>query len=124
MKPELVAQSGVLHRLELLRRAQERSTSFGLEVCGLWFFESGFNPVMQIFNPNPLRIRYQHDASNPILVWLCINISQANKKFRFSANTKSKSDPVPVSCEISDFTQCAYARNNIPHIKYGEKTDD
>jgi len=30
----------------------------------------------------------------------------------------------PVSSEISDFTPCAYALSNIPHIKYAAKTDD
>ena len=32
------------------------------------FFESGSNPVLQILNPNPLRIRYQLDSRNPNLV--------------------------------------------------------
>jgi len=29
------------------------------------FFESGSNPALSIFNPNPLRIRHQHETSNP-----------------------------------------------------------
>ena len=30
----------------------------------------------------------------------------------------------PVWSEISDFTPCAHAQSDIPHIKYAEKTDD
>jgi len=30
----------------------------------------------------------------------------------------------PVSSKMSDFTPCVHAQNNIPLIKYAEKTDD
>jgi len=63
-----------------------------LEVCELWFLESRFNPVLQNFNPNPLRIREQHETGNPTPVGLHINLSHANNgQWLFSANTKSKS---------------------------------
>jgi len=29
-----------------------------------------------------------------------------------------------LTCEISDFTPCAHAQNDILHMKYIEKTDD
>jgi len=29
-----------------------------------------------------------------------------------------------VSSEISDFTPCAHAQNDILHVKYADKTDD
>jgi len=43
-----------------------RADRSGLQRCAdSDFFEAGSNPVLQILNPNPLRIRYQLDSRNP-----------------------------------------------------------
>ena len=45
---------------------QPEAKMSGLQRCAASdFFESGSNPVLQIVNANPIRIRYQLDSSNP-----------------------------------------------------------
>jgi len=62
--------------------------------CGNWrcsdsdFLEAGSNPVLQIVNTNPIRIWYQLDSSNLTLVWVRVNISQANNEQRFFSKNK------------------------------------
>jgi len=44
------------------------------------FFESGSNHLLQIFNPNPLQIRYQLDSKNRTTVWIRLNINKVNNQ--------------------------------------------
>jgi len=48
-------------------------------------------------------------------------VNKKDKTERFATALEAES---PVSSEISDFTPCVHAQNNIKHIKYAEKTDD
>jgi len=62
-------------------------------------FESGSNPVLQIFNPNPLRIRYQHDTSNPTPIWLRINTYHASKQQHLCSKHKLQNQSRAVSAK-------------------------
>ena len=50
--------------------------------------------------------------------------SESEKATLATSDTNASNSHMPVSSEISDFTPCAHAQNNILHIEYADKTDD
>jgi len=83
---------------------------------------------------NPLRIRQQHDTSNPTPVWLRINISQANNQCRLFSKHKIQSnrapatakktslliwlDPATVRIKKSKSSSCTSVENNVAWLVY------
>jgi len=58
-----------------------------LEVFGRWFSWVRSNPVLQILNPNPIRIRHQLNSSNPTPVWVQeIYVNQTNSNVFLSTH--------------------------------------
>jgi len=88
----------------------------GTELFDSGVLESGFNPVLQILNPNPIRIRYQPDTTgNPD--------PATGKKISFlilleAAGVRIKKTQNPVHahlcCSITDMLSSLRSRDSCP----------